>query len=255
MLIDWFTVTAQIINFLILVWLLRRFLYRPIVGVMRAREVRLAAQAAEAEQALREAQQAAARYERLRGELEAAREAALHEARQAADAQRREWLHEARAEFQSAQARWRQRLDQEQTAVRRTLRERASTQTLAVARQALTDLANADLERQIAAVLIERLAGLEAPAREVLVAACRAGQPGLRVISAFELPEDVRSQLRQALRAQLGLDCQARFITDPAVVCGVEVRSDGHKVAWSLDHYLDRLETQVAEGLSEPAAA
>ena len=42
MLIDWFTVAAQVLNFLILVWLLKRFLYRPILDAIDAREKRIA---------------------------------------------------------------------------------------------------------------------------------------------------------------------------------------------------------------------
>ena len=42
MLIDWFTVGAQVVNFLILVWLLKRFLYRPILDAIDAREKRIA---------------------------------------------------------------------------------------------------------------------------------------------------------------------------------------------------------------------
>jgi F-type H+-transporting ATPase subunit b len=37
MLIDWFTVGAQVLNFLILVWLLKRFLYGPILDAIDAR--------------------------------------------------------------------------------------------------------------------------------------------------------------------------------------------------------------------------
>ena len=49
MLINWFTVAAQIVNFLILVALLKRFLYGPIVAAMSAREGRIAAQLTEAQ--------------------------------------------------------------------------------------------------------------------------------------------------------------------------------------------------------------
>ena len=48
MLIDWFTVGAQAVNFLVLVWLLRRFLYRPILKAIDAREKRIADQLADA---------------------------------------------------------------------------------------------------------------------------------------------------------------------------------------------------------------
>ena len=49
MLIDWFTVGAQIVNFLILVWLLKHFLYKPILNAIDAREKRIAAELADAD--------------------------------------------------------------------------------------------------------------------------------------------------------------------------------------------------------------
>jgi F-type H+-transporting ATPase subunit c len=49
MLIDWFTVGAQLLNFLILAWLLKRFLYRPILDALDAREQRIAAELADAD--------------------------------------------------------------------------------------------------------------------------------------------------------------------------------------------------------------
>ena len=57
MLIDWFTVSAQVVNFLILVWLLKRFLYKPILHAIDAREKRIAAELADADAKMSEAQQ------------------------------------------------------------------------------------------------------------------------------------------------------------------------------------------------------
>jgi F-type H+-transporting ATPase subunit b len=254
-LIDWFTIIAQIVNFLILVALLRRFLYRPIVNAMQAREAHIASQLGEAEQKLSEARQAGQRYEQQRAELEAAREDLLREAREAAEARRRELLQQARQEFQEAQARWQSLLQQEQAAFRHELRERAGRQTLAVARQALSDLANADLERQIVAVFVERLRGLDDETRAALAAAGGDGQSPLRLVTGFDLPAEARDQLRQALRDQLGAGIQPEFVTVPEVLAGIELRADGHKLAWSLDGYLDRLEERLAQVLDEAVPA
>ena len=49
MLIDWFTVGAQVLNFVVLVWLLKRFLYKPVLNAIDAREKRVAAEAADAD--------------------------------------------------------------------------------------------------------------------------------------------------------------------------------------------------------------
>ena len=48
MLVDWFTVAAQVVNFVILVWLLKRFLYQPILHAIDAREQRIALSLADA---------------------------------------------------------------------------------------------------------------------------------------------------------------------------------------------------------------
>ena len=51
MLIDWFTVAAQALNFLILVWLMKRFLYKPILNAIDAREKLIAKELADADAA------------------------------------------------------------------------------------------------------------------------------------------------------------------------------------------------------------
>src|ERR1039457_7200635 len=96
MLIDWFTVLAQVVNFLILVWLLKRFLYRPILDAIDAREKRIAKELADAE-AKKERdefqhkneefeQQRAALLSKATDEAKADRQRLLDEARKAADA-------------------------------------------------------------------------------------------------------------------------------------------------------------------------
>lgn len=48
MLFDWFTVGAQVLNFLVLVWLMKRFLYKPVLDAIDAREKRIAQSLADA---------------------------------------------------------------------------------------------------------------------------------------------------------------------------------------------------------------
>jgi F-type H+-transporting ATPase subunit b len=249
-LIDWFTVVAQVVNFLILVWLLRRFLYRPIVDAMQAREARIAAQLGEAENKLAEAGQARQRYETQRAELDAKRDDILRAAREEAEASRQQMLNEAREAFRSAQARWKSLLEQEQTAFQHELRQRAGTQTMAIARQALADLANVELEQQIVSVFVDRLKALDEPARAMLAEAGTDGQTPLRLVTSFELQDETRDRLRAALRQHLATGGDAEFVTSPDVLAGIELRADGHKLAWSLDGYLDQLEQRLAETLS-----
>jgi F-type H+-transporting ATPase subunit b len=105
--LDWFTTVAQIVNFLILVALLKRFLYGPIVRAMDSRAAHIAARVREAEDKLAVAEQQTTLYHDRLHELDARRDALLMQAREEAEAQRQHLLEQARQDVQQAQARWR----------------------------------------------------------------------------------------------------------------------------------------------------
>ena len=82
MAIDWFTVGAQVINFLVLVYLLKRFLYGPIIRAMDRREQAIIARLGDAETQVRATTREKELYTARRQELEDEREALMEEARE-----------------------------------------------------------------------------------------------------------------------------------------------------------------------------
>src|ERR1700728_1559372 len=97
MLIDWFTVGAQALNFIILVWLLKRFLYQPILNAIDAREQRISAQLADAQANKAEASAERAEFQRKNEALEQQRATLLSRASDEANAERQRLIGEARA--------------------------------------------------------------------------------------------------------------------------------------------------------------
>src|SRR5689334_1065054 len=96
MLINWFTVVAQAINFLILVWLLKRFLYKPILHAIDEREKRIATQLAQAEAKKAEAQKERDGFQRKNEVFDQERAALLKKVEDEAGAERQRLLDEAR---------------------------------------------------------------------------------------------------------------------------------------------------------------
>src|SRR5580698_278918 len=96
MLIDWFTVCAQAVNFLILVWLLKRFLYQPILVAIDAREKRIAAELADADAKKSEAQKERDEFQRKNQEFDQQRAAILSKATDEAKTERQRLVEEAR---------------------------------------------------------------------------------------------------------------------------------------------------------------
>src|SRR5450432_1233116 len=96
MLIDWFTVIAQVVNFLILVWLLKRFLYGPILDAIDAREKRIATELADADAKKAEAQKERDEFQHKNEEFDRQRIALFSKATEEARAERQRLLNDAR---------------------------------------------------------------------------------------------------------------------------------------------------------------
>jgi len=255
MLIDWFTVVAQVVNFVILVWLLKRFLYQPILDAIDAREQRIALSLADAA-----AKEAEARTERdaFRSKNEAfdqQRAARLSEAIDEAKTERQRLLDEARQAADGLRAKRQEALQREQQSLYDEIARRTRAEVFAIARKALTDLAGTSLEERMSEVFADRLRALDDEARQGLARSLKTSTDPLRVRSAFELTSEQRAAIRTALNETLAADIQVRFDTAPDVISGIELTTDGQKVAWSIADYLASLENSVGELLekrSEP---
>ena len=251
MLIDWFTVAAQIVNFLILVALLKYFLYDRIIKAMDERQQHIAARLDEAERLRQEADAEAAVHRQKQHELEAKRAELLAQAKADADSQRQELLAKARQEVESLQDRWQQAIRDEKDAFLRDLRQRTSQQMLAMARHALRDLADAELEQQMLAAFLDKLQTLDAEAWEAMAMTQQDAKQPLVIHSAFAVPQAARQRLQHLLQERLGEAVTVRFETAPEVMCGIELQTDGQKIAWSLEHYLETLEESLAAVFDE----
>jgi F-type H+-transporting ATPase subunit b len=242
MLIDGFTFFAQIINFLILMFLLKRFLYKPIVNAMQEREHRIVSRLKEADDKLAEAEQEAQAYRQKNEALEERREAILRQANAEADALRKDMLHQAREEIHQVKTHWHQAIQQEKESFLRELRLRTSEQACQVIRQALADLANVDLERQIAQVFLQRLKELKGESRAEIASVFPGSFSNITIRSAFDIPEDLQEQILSVVNHHFAERAGVSYEVSPDVLCGVEMRVPGHKIGWSLGSYLLSME-------------
>src|ERR1022692_4941940 len=96
MLIDWFTICAQALNFLILGWLMKPFLYLPILDAINAREKRIAAELTEADAKKAEAQKERDEFQHKNEEFDQLRAGLLSKATEEVKAERQRLLDEAR---------------------------------------------------------------------------------------------------------------------------------------------------------------
>lgn len=253
MLIDWFTIAAQVINFLILVWLLKRFLYKPILHAIDAREQRIAAQLADADATKAAAQQERDAFQHKNEAIDQQRAELLSQAADEAQAERQRLLDEARQVAEALRAERQDALKREQQSLNAEIVRRTREEVFAIARKALTDLAGTSLEERMSEVFTRRLQELNDDVKEDLVNALNTSSEPVLVRSAFALSADQRSAIQTALNDTLSAQVQVRFETAQEVSGGIELSTNGRKLAWSIADYLESLQKSIGELLTEPS--
>jgi F-type H+-transporting ATPase subunit b len=251
MLINWFTVAAQALNFLILVGLLKHFLYKPILTAIDAREKRIAGELADAATKQGEAQKERDAFQHKNEDFDRERAALLSKATDEATAERERLLAEARQAADILSAERREVLKSDVQSVNQAITRRTQEEVFAIARKVLTDLATASLEERLVAVFTRRLRELDDKTKADLAAAIQTASDAALVRSAFELPTEQRAVIQNALNEAFSAEIRVRFEAAPATVCGIELSANGRKVGWSMADYLTTLERAVGELLKE----
>jgi F-type H+-transporting ATPase subunit b len=245
-LIDWFTVGAQAVNFLILVWLLQRYLYRPVLAAIDAREQKVATRIADAAAQESKAQVATEELRKRNEVFDHQREDLLRTATAEGAAERQRLIESARQDSQLLRSNLTRALAAERAEMGRQLSMRTQTEVFAVARKALSELAGASLEYRIVAVFLTRLAGAGLDSRPAGAAPAVTPVRLALVRCAFEPAPARRAEIESAIRERFGAIVTVRFETSPETVCGVELTVDGVKLAWSVADYLASLASEVA---------
>jgi F-type H+-transporting ATPase subunit b len=245
--VDLFTLIAQIINFLILVWLLKHFLYDRIVEHMDKREERIKSEMETAKARKQDAEKEAEKYRKKQEDLEEERDELIAEAKQEAEEKKKELLRKGRKEVEQTKSEWYTSIKREKQDFLKDLRERTGKQVYAIVRQVLNDLANEELEQHIINVFIRRLKDIAEEDREAIAKFNREARDLITVKSAFEIPQENREKIRQILKELIENEVELEFEIDQSLISGIELRAGGTKVTWSLNSYLESLEKEWAE--------
>ena len=251
MLFDWFTVIAQLVNFLILVWLLKRYLYKPILNAIDEREKLIVVQLQEAEALKTEANMELENYQQKNVLFDRQRHELLNTVIGEVNAERQKLLEQTRNEVETLRLRLMETVRAEQQNMSAEIIRRTRTEVFAIARKTLADLASVNLEDQMASVFISRIQTLKPNEKELFYSALKHSTHEISVRSTFDLPLKQQAAIQNAIKDNLNVTSEIRFETAPHLVSGIELITNGYKVSWTIEDYLGSLETHIAELLNE----
>lgn len=251
--IDWFTVIAQVVNFLVLVWLLRRFLYKPVLDAIDQREVRIGQQLADARTKQEAASKLLTVYEQKNAEIDTERDQRMGQIQATVDAERTRLFEKVKKDSDLLRSKLATDLKEEEDQINAEIRHRVQASVMDIAGKALSDLGSARLDEQIIHVFVQRLGALEDRQRQSFRDAFAGGHELLSVKSVFEIDAGLRSELEQAVMAASGEQFRFEYSVDPALLGGIELSVNDFKLGWNMQDYLNSLENHLAGFFDSPS--
>ena len=219
MTIDWWTLGIQTVNVVILVWLLGRFFWRPVAGMIEQRRATAQRILGEAEGTRSQATAALAEIERTRDGFAQEREAILAAAREAAEQARAARLEVAAKEASSLEAAARAAIEREKAEVDKAWAERASRLAVAIAEHLVARLDGPAVRAAFLDWLLTEIRTLPDPVRQ----AVGANGVTLEAISATPLEPADQERYRELIGEAFGAHPQIAFKADPALIAGLEL--------------------------------
>ncbi|CUH89221.1 F-type ATPase subunit b [Phaeobacter sp. CECT 5382] len=245
--IDWITVAAQIGNFLVLIWLLKRFLYRPILDGIDARESEITQRMQAAVVAKEQAAEAEADFREQLSDLRFRQSEMTDSAQQQAEAQRDSLLAEAHQRLERERQDWAIHLDEERAKYIAKLHKAGAGALLSLTRKALCDLADQNLETQMAHHLVTQITPMAADLHRA-AGSCNAALVTSHAALTPAAQEIVTTGLQQQFPG-----IAVEYATDAAQAPGLELRLGGAELAWTVDSYVDDLAALIEEQLAAGA--
>jgi F-type H+-transporting ATPase subunit b len=242
--IDWWTLALQAVNVLILIWILARFFFRPIMDLVakRQREAdKLLADAA------RDRQQAASRLaeaDKARASIAAEREKLITAARDSAQSEKKNLLAQTSQEIVKLRADAATEVARDRAAAEAQIINRASDLSIDIARRLLGRLSHRDVLLAFVDEICREVHALPVEARDRFVDAAATGR-SIEVATAAPLSGEDEQNVRAALEKAFGAELQLVFRSNPAIIAGIELNSPNAIIrnSWRTD--LDRIRQEL----------
>ncbi len=245
--INWFTLIAQVINFLILMWLLKRYLYKPILKAIDERENKIIAQLNDAEAKKAEAKKERDEFTEKNETFNKQKEVLMLKVIEENNTEAEKLKEQVRTEANSLKAKLEKSLQEEQESNHLEITKKIQQEVMSIAKKTLTDLSSVSLENQIVNTFIIRIKKLRGDGKKQLTATLNSGNDQILIQSAFDLSVEQQADIKKAIINLTGNERPFQFKTTPELIAGIELSTNGYKLSWSISEYIKSLEKNISK--------
>jgi F-type H+-transporting ATPase subunit b len=221
---SWSTFALQAVNFLVLVWLLQRFLFKPIAAIVARRKQEIARALAEAAAANQRAEEARKEFELRQTQLEAERQNLIDQVRAQLADERAKMIQAAREDIEKLKSAALKRLDEERDDAAREVFDQSVQIAVHLAERLLLQLAGPRVDDLFLDRVLDRFDHLSATQRAALFGDTRNDRAQLIVATAYPLNGNAEAKWRSALSERLGAQPQIEFTIEQGLIAGAELK-------------------------------
>ncbi len=243
--ISWFEIIAQIINFFIILFLLQKLLYKPILNVMAARQERIQKSQIEADEKMDEAEKLMNQYNKKMADIQKEKQDIMDGARKEAEEKKEALLENYRQEAESKRNAYLKEIDDEKERFIANLRKKLGSGAVAIASHIVSTVSSKDLDKEVFQRFVANLKdlGQEIPNMESL------DEETIDIYSARELSDDEKKTVEDVLNKQIQHIQQIEYRIDPDLIVGYEMHLQTYTVHASVKNYLDEIEQDIIKNL------
>ena len=220
---DWTTFILEIINFLILVWILKRFLYQPVLGVIAKRRAGIEKTLTDAQRIESEANELKHKNEQYLINWEAEKEAAQAQLSAELAAIRESKLQELDTKINEEADRRRVLNERSRRDFECLCEEKGIAQGAAFSSKLLSRLASPELEARLFAVLLEDLKNLREQDKHAVTEAAAEPELQIKVQSVFSIDQNMRDELSRLLNEVTGRTLPIEFHINAELIAGFQI--------------------------------
>ena len=245
------TFLAQIVNLFLLIWLLKRFLYRPVLAIIEKRQHQIKQNMQEAEEKLAHAEQTQNNLLKLQDEFEANRQKRLSDLEQEIDQQRTLLAQELAKEFQTKQQKLQDNLDLLWAQSQLHIQHMIGAEFMALTKKILGEWSHQNPIDQLLLVFEKKLRSLP-KAKHKLLQKTLLQQKNLLVITSSILHPTQKAALKKILQKYFTFPGKIRFQYkhQADLILGIEIRIGDFSLDWNLNTYLQEINQNIKHNIS-----
>lgn len=221
--LDWSTFILEIINFVILVWLLKHFFYKPVMDIIAKRKQTIQDSLDKADAVQAEAESLKSQYENRLEDWEKEKATSRAELHRKIEEEKRQAMENLAQSIQQEKEKAEVLLQRQQENTLRKNERLAIEQSVAFVTRLLSRFANPELEATIIHIVLEDLRNLSSDQLEELQKASTKATEPVHISSAYKIEKENQTVLKNTLTKILKHPVEVEFKRDPALLAGIHI--------------------------------